>query len=939
MASLSANEKSFVKLMRKSDEHARRGFDLLVKRQDPEKFFDELAAKSLFSPSEAPAPVRVDENSIRFPQWSALTYLLQCARISDERNDIALAQSVMGVVRAVTAFREEDGHVRDNYVTFWRFAEIVGAVPNAVVTIEDIDLARIWLNNRFDRMMVASALSEGVLRRCLASNDPADWDKAIQLLPHCLAIVWQPERARGMDEEEPVTIVDPYWLKKLIGQYAEEFGKKAGAAAATIFRERVQELYSKGSRASLSYVFRPAVEDHAQNRSWHDADNCLVEGLRDVLLVWSGVDLAGTRLFINDLLRSNVEMLRRVGIYVLDERWNELGGLFDGIVGTDLFTSGHIHELFHLLRNHFDQFDAEQKMATVAAIRDIGAPAVDDAELLLKWIQRRWLEAIAGTTYGPVATWIAELARDPRVSVQLHPDFNTYIEGAWGPGPSPYQVEELVAFVRQGTLVEKLNAFIPQPEWRGVSREALGETLRQAVLAAPAAFARALPSFLAAKPTYQQGVVGGFKRLWDAPKEQQAGADWDEIWSNLFGFLEKLFENPQAGRKSEVDDDFAQSWLVSETADLLEAGTRDDNHAYPTALLPRGWALLSVLAARAEAAQQPDDRDPMTQALNTPKGRTIEAIVGHALRESRLADKNGGSHAGVWDGLRPLFERELEKCETGNYEFVTLAAASIANLEYLDADWLQAHVTHLFPAERPAHFGCALGGFAYSSATRGTYGMLRDAGVIDAALEQQLTTERTRKTLIQRVMLAYLWDEEALDSPRIAHLFDRGLVDDLEAAGWFLSSVRGEELTQSQIAKIIAFWDKCVSWAEAQAGAPEKLLSTLASLAWSLSGAEGRQGELLLAVAPFADIAGHATHEFLKELLRLAEVSPVQIAAVLGTMVETYSRTYDYEGAMKALITRLAELGQRPVALDYCERLRHVDGLPELFRKLHDAGP
>ncbi|HXH92809.1 MAG TPA: hypothetical protein VNN25_14595, partial [Thermoanaerobaculia bacterium] len=222
---------------------------------------------------------------------------------------------------------------------------------------------------------------------------------------------------------------------------------------------------------------------------------------------------------------------------------------------------------------------------------------------------------------------------------------------------------------------------------------------------------------------------------------------------------------------------------------------------------------------------------------------------------------------------------------------------------------------------------------------RGTYGMLRDAGVIDAALEQQLTTERTRKTLIERVMLAYLWNEEALDSPRIAHLFDRGLVDDLEVASWFLSSVRGGELTQLHMEKIIAFWDKCVSWAEAQVAVPEKLLSSLASLAWSLSSAEGRQGELLLAVAPFADIVGHATHEFLKELLRLAEVSPAQIAAVLGTMVETYSRTYDYEGVMKALITRLAELGQRPVALQYCERLRHVDGIPELFKELRDAAP
>src|SRR5437764_6472637 len=79
MASLSANEKAFVALMAKSHEHARRGFDLLEKRENPERFFDELAAAGLFDPSMAPAPEAVDADSVRLPVWSALGYLLACA--------------------------------------------------------------------------------------------------------------------------------------------------------------------------------------------------------------------------------------------------------------------------------------------------------------------------------------------------------------------------------------------------------------------------------------------------------------------------------------------------------------------------------------------------------------------------------------------------------------------------------------------------------------------------------------------------------------------------------------------------------------------------------------------------------------------------------------------------------------------------------------------
>jgi hypothetical protein len=41
---------------------------------------------------------------------------------------------------------------------------------------------------------------------------------------------------------------------------------------------------------------------------------------------------------------------------------------------------------------------------------------------------------------------------------------------------------------------------------------------------------------------------------------------------------------------------------------------------------------------------------------------------------------------------------------------------------------------------------------------------------------------------------------------------------------------------------------------------------------------------------------------------------------------------------MKSLIAKLAERGQRQLALQYCEQLREVDGIPKLFTKLRDGG-
>ena len=282
-----------------------------------------------------------------------------------------------------------------------------------------------------------------------------------------------------------------------------------------------------------------------------------------------------------------------------------------------------------------------------------------------------------------------------------------------------------------------------------------------------------LPEFINAAPVYQHAILKGFKRLFDTPKAQQPPIDWDQTWPALMDFFEKLLENPDLGKKAEGRAPF--NWLPPAMADLLHAGTRDDDRAYSPSLLSRGWAILETLAERVVPGQAADERDPMTAAINTGKGRTLEAIFSHALREARLADKDSGNHDAVWQRLQPRFDLELEKCKSGNYEFSTLVGAYLANLEYLNTDWLRASIPRIFPSEQPTNLSAALSGLAYSAATRRSYVMLRDAGVVDSALRIEAKGRDTRKMVVERIVLAYLWDE-TLDSPRISYLFRNGLL-------------------------------------------------------------------------------------------------------------------------------------------------------------------
>jgi hypothetical protein len=199
------------------------------------------------------------------------------------------------------------------------------------------------------------------------------------------------------------------------------------------------------------------------------------------------------------------------------------------------------------------------------------------------------------------------------------------------------------------------------------------------------------------------------------------------------------------------------------------------------------------------------------------------------------------------------------------------SCAYLSNLDYMNRDWVAGKVASIFPVGRPNNFVCAIAGLAFSAPTRYIYVLLRDAGVLDAALQKELKGRDTRQKLVERMMVGYLWGEDTLTSTRLADAFKHDLVQDLEDGAWFFWSIRGEKLSDEQRAKILEYWAACVEWAKKQPNAPTKLMDALGHLAWSVDKLDADSRDLLLAVAPFMYLH-HNVYELLQELDRLASV-------------------------------------------------------------------
>ena len=688
----------------------------------------------------------------------------------------------------------------DNHHTCRRFAEILGLVPTGTITPEDLELVSLWLNGKFERGSVGRALDEGALTRFLESGAPDDWRKAASVLCRCTAIKWIEADDFG-DGKKPTPLVDDYWLKQLIDHHAATVDAKAGAAAADCLLEIAREVFGTEVRRLDSRAYRPAIENHKQNHRWHAAENRSVDGLRDVLVGWCQHEPDSAKPFVEHLLRDDEEIVRRVGIHVLTECWGDLHDLYSGVLDPKFFQSGHLHEVYELLRRQFQEFTTEQKNATLQSIRDIQVPTRgDDPQRLLRARQLQWLQAIVGFGYPPADAWITQLKEDQAIAVPRHPDFDAYFEVSIGPGPTPYQSQELLTFTAQGVIVEKLNRFEPKRTARSPTLAALVSTLEQTVRRAPGEFLELLPDFLSAKREFQHGVVWGLKQAWDDKGDESPLVDWDRGWEKLVTFFEQLvasdaFWNEPVSEHPDLVP--TRDWIPPSIAQFLESGTKSDERAFPASLLPRTWSLVQILLTRTRSTDRPAD-DAMTQAINSPKGRAIGALFSHALRVCRLSDESGDGHAESWEPLRPVFDAELARCTDGNYEFSTLCGAYFPQLYYIDRDWVQAERDRIFPSEFPANTICAIDGLSYAQASRPIYTVLLDKGVIDRALSLELRGKYAREKLIERIALAYLWGDEDLGSPRFSFLFDSHRTDDLESMSRFFRGVRAVSTTLRQ---------------------------------------------------------------------------------------------------------------------------------------------
>ena len=899
------------------------------------KWFDELEERGFFNPELNPRPVQSDqEGYFSIPSWPILEYLEQTALELQQPENLDYADRFLKVMRDVTRSAIADGV--SNYRTWWYFAKIVRFIPIDKIISDDVELLEHWLKDTFDRMLVGTELGNHLLPRLLASDSAHAHGLAIGLVNALTALTWNPRRWGTSEELEAALPVEAYHSRKIFSVHARAIGERLEENGVNIFRDRLSEIFGKSDKDKYSAIWRPAIEDHEQNKGRDDAESILVSALRDALLGYVDRRAAAAARYVGELLASETVLFQRVAIHVADVYNRQLGELVKKLVDPQYFEYHYQHEMYHLLKNCYSGFDEKDKQKVLRIIGSIAEQSKDpeqpkdiqEKQQAYTWL--RWLSAIRGKGYQRADDLYTDNLAITKAEPE-HPDFSSYMEVGWGGELSPYSVEELLSRDLDD-LFNILRSFKEEDGWKTPSRRGLAQTLKEALKARPELFKGHLTKLIALDFDYSYHLIEGYKELW---KEKQYNN-----WAELLEFCWAMLQSEDFWSKDAAEQRgvmvASSHWIVGAISELIRAGTADDKTAFDPAMLPIARKIIVHILEKQEGESFTEERDAVSIAINSARGKCVEALINYALRLCRLTDKSDKGHDELWvRELQPIFDKQIDLVQEGNYEFVTLFTNYLPNFLYLSRSWTMKQLPTIFEKGNRLRWLCAVRGYIYVNQIYAeVYRFLRENGHLQDALDDKELESRGKDKIIQNIVIAYLQGDEKLEDVNgiLGWLIERWKLEELRELTWFVWTLRSGQREDISV-KLMPLWTELGRRADPTSETGKRMLSRLCMWSVFVDELSEQQMNLLLQAAPYADLE-HDAYILIAELKRLVEHYPDQVADIFLRMLDGFVPTYEQED-IEHIISKLYENGgeNRQKANSICDRyVEYGIGFPAEIR-------
>jgi len=891
---------------------------------NPFPWIDILKKKGYFNPENNPKPQEIPDQPGYFtiPHWSVLDYLEHVANKNAEEPSEEITNTLIEIVNSIINYRDENGERVDNYRTDWFMLKIISTFPIEKIKDQHIEFIRDALNSRWNSALVAGEIGKTLLPKLIKH-------KSKTLLLKLLDVMFDYSVMDETKDKKYKPIMDEFWLSDALKKHKLEIIKICGIEAAEIALRKIKSIIQI-SDAYFYITWIPAIEDHPQNRHTDKYECQLVHFVRDT---FEQLEARQIREIIKNLLSEEHPIFKRIAIYTINSHFAELNDLFWMWDGNPLDEPMLKHELFELFKSNCTSFDDKQIKQVLEWIEKkkylIPEDIKDDEEKKDKYLaykKREWLLALLDSK-NPDVIKAYEGYKKLNPAKIAHPGFDFWME-SWVGEISPIKVEELCAKTNH-EIAEYLNTFKEVAAgWKTPTKEGLADTFRKCVVNNPEKFSIELEPFLNVQRMYQHSLLWGLLEAWRNNKS----FEWDE----LFKFILRIIESDEFwGEEYDEDRYNYRDAIVSQIAELINNGTKDDNHAFNPELLPVAEKILLILLQKAESSL-PAMSDLITSVLNSTKGKIFVAMVNYSLRYARLYKTEEIKR---WvEPIKAEFDKRLDRTYDPSIEFSVVIGEYLPNLYYLDKEWVIDNISRIFPENDEVHWKAAFAGYLFYASTiyEEIYSLLRKNKHYDRAIDTDFENEHIEERLVQHICVAYLQGWETLDDENslLVKLIDKRNTDQLSEIVSFFWMLRDRSINKSKIKPLWHVLFKIVS-ENIDKSEYQNIISDLSKWLSLIDEIDEEIFEWLKLSARYVEI-NHNTSIFVEYLAKHVEKGPEKVGKLYLEMLDSGIYPDYQDDEIKYIVETLYKKGQKEIADRICNKYGDEGYYFDFLRELYE---
>ena len=762
-------------------------------------WFDALYEKGLMNADLIPPPLEVRPGQYQIPNWPITNFLLKFSNCVKEDENSAYAAKLWSVLVSATQYAMNNGF--GNYRVWRQFAKIVRNLPLDILKDNYNEIIVIWLKDDFGKELVGDEIVAW-LDNLLDSESEYSNEIAQSLLNLIYEIGFEKKAYLKEEKLEARLLFKSHVsTEKRIG-LAKKVGVVLGHNAINMFIDKLEEILKVEEIDHLSFMLRPAIEDHAQNRTNDDAYNILIETIRESFSSYlDTLDNEELSMQILSVLKNEFETIARIGIYLSNCHFEKLNeNVLVSLIAKRYFCNNFRHELWHFFNSHYISLEDELKeevISIIGSLRDRQNDTEDEAILIARtaYLKALWLSSFSNVSRQAEILYqecLKIIKEEPD-----HPDFASYMTSGPVVHDSPITIEEMEELSRYPEdLVEYLNDYPYLGHYREPGLEGLVNMFGEFVKSYPIRVSEIFDKLKELKAYYISEIFEGYLVLLEKPSE----LDWNSLWEKLLGFsndivnIEEFWASDQDAPNGAFVGSRARA--AGALSSLIGAGCKHETHSISIEDIPITKQVLETILKNQAGEEFGDDNDSdaVSTAINSPRGKCLEAYINLAFFDA----KSSSNKSEVVSKYIGTFEIELCKADQAlpEFEFATLAPNYFPVFVYLSKEWVIDKMLQMFSTINRKKWLCAIQGFSYAPQfVPQVYQYLKDNGHLIAILDAEEFRGRLDDRYIELIGIAYyhhIEKVEAEDSTLLV-LVKRNNTRELGQLIWFIWTLRRPE--------------------------------------------------------------------------------------------------------------------------------------------------